>query len=119
MKLLLVLTHVPEEFDPDRMECINIDDMIRNSPFEKKLVDGREQSVLKEPTKEDEAIVKIVAFPELVVHRQGGGALAKRLLAEEEQANHDQHANLPPDVQRVRRMAAGDKLTGDEGFGKI
>ena len=69
IKLPLVLTRVPEEFDPDRMECINIDDMIRNSPFEKKIVEGREQSVLKEPTKEDEAIVKIVAFPGLVVHR--------------------------------------------------
>jgi len=98
------------------MECINIGSMISNSPFEKKIVNGREQSALREPTDKDEAIVKIVAFPGLVVHRQGGGALAKRLLAEEDQTNDHQHANLPPDIQRVRRMAIGDKLTGDEGF---
>jgi hypothetical protein len=98
------------------MECINIGDMISNSPFEKKIVDGREQSVLKEPTQDDEAIVKIVAFPGLLVHRQGGGALAKRLLAEEEGVDDGRHTNLPPDVQRARRMAGGDKLTGDEGF---
>ena len=106
----------PEEFDPDRMECINIGDMISNSPFEKKIVDGYERSVLKEQTEDSEAIVKVVAFPGLVVHRQGGGALAKRLLKEEQEADDNQSARLPPDVQRARRMAKGDKLTGDEGF---
>lgn len=96
------------------MECINIADMISNSPFEKKIIDGHERSVLKQPTEDSEAIVKIVAFPGLVVHGQGGGALAKRLLHEE--ANDYQHTNAPPDVQRARRMAGGDKLTGNEGF---
>ena len=95
---------------------MNIGDMISKSPFEKKVVDGYERSVLKEPTEDSEAIVKIVSFPGLVVHRQGGGALAKRLLKEEEEANNAQHARVPPDVQRARRMAEGDKLTGDEGF---
>lgn len=98
------------------MECINIGDMISNSPFEKKIIDGHERSVLKEQTEDSEAIVKIVAFPGLVVHRQGGGALAKRLLTEEKEADDNQHARLPPDVQRARRMGGGDKLTGDEGF---
>jgi hypothetical protein len=106
----------PEEFDPDRMECINIGDMISNSPFEKKIVDGYERSVLKEQTEDCEAIVKIVSFPGLVVHRQGGGDLAKCLLKEEEEENNAQHARVPPDVQRARRMAEGDKLTGDEGL---
>jgi len=106
----------PEEFDPDRMECINIGDMISNSPFEKKIIDGHERSVLKEQTEDSEAIVKIVAFPGLVVHRQGGGALAERLLTEEKEADDNQHVRLPPDVQRARRMGGGDKLTGDEGF---
>jgi hypothetical protein len=98
------------------MECINIVDMISNSPFEKRIVDGYERSVLKEQTEDSEAIVKIVCWPGLVVHRQGGGELARRLLKEEEEANNSQHARLPPDVQRARRMAEGDKLTGDEGF---
>jgi hypothetical protein len=105
-----------EEFDPDRMECINIGDMITNSPYEKKIVDGYERSVLREQTENCEAIVKIVSFPGLVVHRQGGGALAKCLLKEEKEADDNQNARVPPDVQRARRMAEGDKLTGDEGF---
>ena len=98
------------------MECINIATMISDSPYEKKVIDGHERSVLKGSQENAEAIVKVVAFPGLVVHRQGGGALAKRLLQEE--ARDDQHTNAPPDVMRARRMAlAGDdKLTGDEGF---
>ena len=97
------------------MECLNIADMIRNSPYERQIVNGRDRSVLKGPSEKAEAIVKIVAFPGLVVHRQGGGALAQRLLAEEEQEYEDDR--VPPDVLRSRRMTANaNKLTGAEGF---
>lgn len=110
-----MLTTNIEEFEPERMECINIADMISNSPYEKQTVNGRDRSVLKGPAEKAEAIVKIVAFPGLVVHRQGGGALAKRLLAEEEHDYED--SRVPPDVLRSRRMAAdADKLTGNEGY---
>jgi hypothetical protein len=111
-----VLTISPEEFDPERMECINIADMISNSPYEKKVVGGHESSVLKEGEANSEAIVKVVAFPGLVVHRQGGGALARRLLQAE--TRDSQHFDAPPDVLRARRMGArdDDNLTGDEGF---
>lgn len=98
------------------MECINISAMISDSPYEKKIVNGHERPVLKGSPENAEAIVKVVAFPGLVVHRQGGGALAKRLLAEE--ARDYQHIKAPPDVLRARRMGTDgdDKLTGDEGF---
>jgi hypothetical protein len=111
-----VLTIDPEEFDPERMECINIADMISNSPYEKKVIGGHERSVLKGCAANSEAIVKVVAFSGLVVHRQGGGALAKRLLQEE--TRNGQHTDAPPDVTRARRMGMrdNDKLTGDEGF---
>jgi hypothetical protein len=111
-----VLTISPEEFDPERMECINIADMISNSPYEKKIIRGHETSVIKEGAANSEAIVKVVAFPGLVVHRQGGGALAKRLLQKE--TSDSQHIDAPPDVLRARRMGMrdDDNLTGDEGF---
>lgn len=114
----VALTVNAEEFDPERMECINIAAMISDSPYEKKVVNGHEQSVLKGSPENSEAIVKVVAFPGLVVHRQGGGALAKRLLEEEEEARDYQHTKAPPDVTRARQMAmhGDDKLTGDEGF---
>lgn len=111
--LRTLLTHATEEFDPERMECLNIASMIRNSPYEKESVRGHDRSVLKGPQEKSEAIVQVVVFPGLVVHRQGGGALAKTLL--EKEANND--SSLPPDVQRSRRMGQnGREYTGDEGF---
>lgn len=108
----------PEEFDPDRMECLNIASMITKSPYEKKNLNGHERSVLTNGSQEtSEAIVQVVAFPGLVVHRKGGGALAKRLL--EEEARSDRDSNLPPDVQRSRRMGPDGREyqhTGEEGF---
>lgn len=96
------------------MECLNIESMTQASPYKKEDIDGRERSVLVGDEDQSQAIVKVVAFPGLVVHRQGGGALAKKQLAEERKED----PNVPPDVRNSRRMARDSafNLTGDEGF---
>ncbi|KAK4503843.1 hypothetical protein PRZ48_004758 [Zasmidium cellare] len=109
-------TFKDEEFAPQHMECYNLHDMIRNSPYEKKVVGGIERAVPREGASPDqtEAIVKIVCFPGLVAYRKGGGALAQEQLANEE----NRPDNAPPDVKRARKVLKrnGEAYTGDEGF---
>ena len=96
------------------MECLNIESMMQASPYKKEVVNGLERSVLTGAQEKSQAIVKVVAFPSLVVHRRGGGALAKKLLAEERKEDN----SVPPDVRNSRRMARDSpfNLTGEEGF---
>jgi hypothetical protein len=97
------------------MECLNTASMIRNSPYElKKQSNGPDRSVLKGATEKVEAIVRVTAFPGLVAHRQGGGLLAKQLLAEEKRKDFGER--LPPDVKQSRGMHREKPLIGDEGF---
>lgn len=98
------------------MECFNLEPMIRASPYSKEVNDGIETAVLIGPPEEAEAIVKVVAFPGLVAHRQGGGALAQRLLREERSQKDD--PRLPPDVSKAQRMSRDSpfNLDGTEGF---
>jgi hypothetical protein len=107
-----------EEFDPERMECMNITSMMQNSPYEiKKQPHGQpDRSVLKYPTENSEAIVRITVFPGVVAHRKGGGELAKRLLDEEHREEKTSGAHLPPDVKRSRDISRGPPLDGTEGF---
>jgi hypothetical protein len=107
-----------EEFDPERMECMNITSMMQNSPYEiKKQPNGQpDRSVLRGPTENKEAIVRITAFPCVVAHRQGGGQLAKRLLDEEEREEKKSGIHLPPDVKQSRDISRGPPLNGTEGF---
>lgn len=106
----------PEEFDQDRMECLNIESMIKSSPYSRHVTNGQETTVLVGPPEEAEAIVKIVAFPGLVVHRKGGGALALSLLREERSGPPD--PSIPPDVYQARMQAKDGcyKLNGEEGY---
>lgn len=101
-----------EEFDPERMECLNTTSMIKNNPYEIK----EKRSVLKGATEKSEAIVRITAFPGVVAHRQGGGQLAKRLLDEEEREERKSGIHLPPDVKQSRDISRGPPLNGTEGF---
>lgn len=110
-------TFKDEEFEPKRMECFNLEDMLRDSPYDKKTINGYERAVLRPGREEEsEAIVRVVCFPGLVAYRRGGGELAQKELADEK-AIPD---TAPPDVQKSRKVMAtqyGQKpLTGLEGF---
>jgi hypothetical protein len=106
-----------EEFDPERMECLNVTSMINNSPYElKKQPNDETRSVLKGATEKSEAIVRVTAFPGLVAHRKGGGHLAKKLLAEEKIKDQASEANLPPDVRRAHKLSAGEPVHEAHGF---
>lgn len=105
---------LPEEFDQDRMECLNLESMIKTSPYSKEVTDGYEKTVLVGPPEESEAIVKIVAFPGLVAHRKGGGELGQRQIREEETQQNDPRE--PQDVRGAKRAREGSSFTGDEGF---
>lgn len=110
-------TFKDEEFDPERMECLNLAAMISHSPYKRKVQKGGYVTAELDGDKESsEAIVQIVAFPGLVAYRQGGGELAKSQLADERRC--DGSDNAPPDVRHSRRMARDSpwSLTGDEGF---
>ncbi|KAK5171135.1 uncharacterized protein LTR77_004279 [Saxophila tyrrhenica] len=120
-------TFKDEEFDPGRMECLNLTDMIKKSPYKKENIDGHERAILdKTRANESEAIVQIVCFPGLVAYRRGGGKLAQRVLDEEEKATRRkeekatrrEEKRLPEDVkaQRKRFAARDQQLTGNEGF---
>ncbi|KAM0720156.1 hypothetical protein Q7P37_004292 [Cladosporium fusiforme] len=106
----------PPTFKDDRMECLNLESMIKASPYARENANGHETTVLVGPPEQAEALVKIVAFPGLVVHRKGGGSLASRLLHEERSQQDD--PRMPPDVLEARRRERGSpfNITGDEGF---
>lgn len=109
-------TFKDEEFAPERMECLNLAEMIRASPYDtRKSPKGYVRPVL-EPGREHEknAVVRVVSWPGVVSYQQGGGELAKaELMKEAKQAGH-----APPDVQKRERLVAKDRgaLTGNEGF---
>lgn len=112
-------TFKDEEFDPARMEALNLDSMIEHSPYKRKVHKGSRlvTAELENPQEENsEAIVQIVAFPGLVAYRQGGGSLAQTQLADERK--RDGSDKLPKDVQLSRRSARDSPwtLTGNEGF---
>lgn len=114
-------TFKDEEFEPSRMECFNLKDMITNSPYDKKEVNGFERAVLRAGEEHrSEAVVQIVCFPGLVAYRKGGGELAAQELAEERNENlkRDRRENLPPDVKRHRQaLSSQDKsLDPTNGF---
>ena len=105
-------TFKDEEFEPARMECLNLAQMVKESPYVKQQVHGRARAVLQGGKEgQREAIVRVVCFPGLVAYRKGGGDLAKRELAAEGLVVDD----APPDVQFVRQVRDG-KFTGLEGF---
>lgn len=72
-------TFKDEEFEPARMESINLEDMIQNSPYDRVTNSHGERAVLRDANKSDEseAIVRIVAFPGIVAYRRYGGLLAQ------------------------------------------
>lgn len=79
-------TFKDEEFEPARMEALNLSDMIRTSPYEKVAgtKGGMRAKLGKDQQARSEAIVRIVCFPGLVAYRQFGGDLAKKELEAEE-----------------------------------
>lgn len=107
-----------EEFDPSRIECLNLTTMIQNSPYEKSPADDYEPVRLKSGHGDrEQAIVQIVCFPSLTAYRRGGGELAQKYFAEEQAAEPRHNANIPPELRaQHKRVASQDQLTGDEGF---
>ncbi|KAF7186014.1 hypothetical protein HII31_12643, partial [Pseudocercospora fuligena] len=106
-------TFKDEEFEPGRMECYNLNDMISHSPYDKKKIQGNfERAILREGEEHrSEAIVRVVCFPGLVAYRQYGGDLA----VEEIKANDRENSYAPEDVRRSR-MRYGEKLDVNNGF---
>ncbi len=116
-------TFKDEEFDPGRMECLNLKSMIEHSPYIKTTENGYERAIMNPSFKDErrdetEAIVRIVCFPGLTAYRRHGGELAKQILADEEAATRSEAFHQPPDVRgRNKHLAAEEKeLTGKEGF---
>ena len=95
-------TFKDEEFEPSRMECLNLKNMILDSPYEKKEVQGIERAVVREAHKgpNTEAIVKVVCFPGLVAYRQYGGETGAKEIAAE---NNRGGIREPDDVRRARQ----------------
>ena len=107
-------TFKDEEFEPSRMEVLNLESMIKHSPYKKvKDSKGRDTAVLdKDQASKSEAVVRVVCFPGLVAYRQGGGDLGQEQL----DAEHSRPDHAPPDVRQSRRMAGDNEKTVDDGF---
>lgn len=106
-----------EEFEPARMECLNLQAMIRSSPYDKQEVQGRDRAVLRKgQDAQSQAIVRVVCFPGIQAYRQGGGDLAKKQLAAERNGTSDDD-NAPPDVRAARRITKrnGEAYTVSDG----
>ncbi|KAI5367752.1 hypothetical protein Slin15195_G028850 [Septoria linicola] len=103
-------TFKDEEFEPARMEAINLEYMIQTSPYDKVTNSHGERAVLREGKKseESEAIVRIVAFPGIVAYRQYGGILADNEIHHESVLNR----GYPEDV----RERFGEPTTAKKGF---
>lgn len=103
-----------EEFEPARMEAYNLEQMIENSPYDKRKVGGYHRAVLKDPKSANtEAIVRIVAFPAIVAYRQYGGKLAVAELRAEEAADHQP---LTAPELRQPRDRYNNLITPKQGF---
>jgi hypothetical protein len=101
------------EFEPSDMECLNLAETIQASPYKRETINGMVRAVLKPGMEaKSEAIVRVVCFPGVVAYRQGGGALARRELAEEKEGD----GHVPPDVRRARERVGEGPLTGHEGI---
>ena len=116
-------TFKDEEFEPGRMECLNLRSMITESPYDKKEIGGMDRAVLREGHEnQSQAIVRVVCWPGLVAYRQHGGELAQQELAAEETTRLEREGSvrIPADVQTHRKRLAIDPktntLTGNEGF---
>ena len=109
-------TFKDEEFEPGRMEGLNIRNMIDTSPYEKRDVQGRVRAnLLPDQDDRNEAIVRVVCFPGLVAYRKGGGALGKQELADEDR--QERRSRDPEDVRHHReRVRAHDGISVDSGF---
>ncbi|KAI6832705.1 hypothetical protein KC332_g6433 [Hortaea werneckii] len=107
-------TFKDEEFEPGRMECANLRQMLDESPYQKLDVQGRMRPRLQ-PGQEhrNEAIVRVVCFPGLVAYRKGGGELGEKLLAEQDRRRGN--ANVPHDVQ-LARARSRDSVSVDDGY---
>lgn len=106
-------TFKDEEFQPARMECYNLHEMILDSPYEMKVVNGFERAVPRQSVTDErkEAIVKIVCFPGLEAFRKSGGALAE----EELNRSNNRPDHAPPDVQAARKRN-GEKYKATDGY---
>ena len=107
-------TFKDEEFEPGRMECVNLWQMLDESPYQKLDIQGRMRPRLQ-PGQEhrNEAIVRVVCFPGLVAYRKGGGELGEKLLAEQDRRRGN--ANVPHDVQ-IARARSRDSVSVDNGY---
>ncbi|EMC99318.1 hypothetical protein BAUCODRAFT_154961 [Baudoinia panamericana UAMH 10762] len=105
-------TFKDETFEPARMECLNLANMYRHSPFVKQDSGERQRPKLR-PGSEDQsdAIVRIMCFPGLIAYRKGGGELAQEQLRWERRQTN----NAPPDVRLVQQTRDGN-YSGYEGF---
>ncbi|GAB7366585.1 hypothetical protein MBLNU230_g8571t1 [Neophaeotheca triangularis] len=104
-----------EEFDPSRMEVLNLEATMKTSPYETTKINGINRAVLKKGQEHrDEAIVRVVCLPALSVYRRYGGALSAHELATE----LERTASHPPDVlaSYSRDRSSAHNLTGDEGY---
>ena len=109
-------TFKDEEFEPTRMECLNIREMIHTSPYEKREEKGRVRAnLLPHQDDRNEAIVRVVCFPGLVAYRKGGGALGKKELADEDRK--ERSSRDPEDVRHHReRVRKQDGISINSGF---
>lgn len=106
-------TFKDEEFEPSRMEALNLIDMITKSPYKREKVNGHERAILNEGKEEQsEAIVRVVCFPGLVAYRRHGGALAEREIEAEKQRG----LQVPEDVQTQHRRRGEQPLTPNQGI---
>ncbi|KJX98872.1 hypothetical protein TI39_contig385g00021 [Zymoseptoria brevis] len=102
-----------EEYEPSRMECLNLVHMIKSSPYKRETVKGMIRPILKKGMEnKSEAIVRVVCFHGIVAYRQGGGKLAKRELAKDKEGD----SHMPADVRRARERVGDGPLTGNEGI---
>ncbi|GAB1741747.1 hypothetical protein NU219Hw_g7157t1 [Hortaea werneckii] len=108
-------TFKDEEFEPGRMECVNLQQMLDESPYQKLDVQGRVRPQLQ-PGQEhrNEAIVRVVCFPGLVAYRQGGGELGEKLLAERDR-RRGKESSVPRDVQMAQARSR-DTVSVDDGY---
>ncbi|RMZ32951.1 hypothetical protein D0859_02907 [Hortaea werneckii] len=107
-------TFKDEEFEPGRMECVNLRQMLDESPYQKLDIQGRMRPRLQ-PGQEhrNEAIVRVVCFPGLVAYRQGGGELGGKVLAEQDRRRGN--GSMPRDVQ-IAQARSRDNVGVDDGY---
>ncbi|KAI7241553.1 hypothetical protein KC330_g610 [Hortaea werneckii] len=108
-------TFKDEGFEPGRMECVNLQQMLDESPYQKLDVQGRVQPQLR-PGQEhrNEAIVRVVCFPGLVAYRQGGGELGEKFLAERDR-RRGKESSVPRDVQMAQARSR-NTVSVDDGY---